>query len=69
MQTVIPPSYRLSDDSLDQLRILVIEEIGQEKANSFSQKDLHHFGIFLLTLAALGLEIRRKEAQEALLHE
>jgi len=67
MQTVIPPSFTLSDESLNQLRVLVIEEIGPEKAATFSKQDLHDFGIFLLTVSALSLEIQHME-KNGLLH-
>jgi len=60
MSLLLPNSIELSQEAQTELKQIMYEHIGDNIKN-FTDEDLHHLGVFLLTLAAIAVHRKRKQ--------
>jgi len=58
---MIPNNIELSNDAIETLRLVLLNDIGREALDEFTEKDLHDFGVFILTLTAIAIHVNINE--------
>ncbi len=58
---MIPNHIELSESALTKLKEVLKKDIGEDALQEFTEKDLHDFGVFILTLTATAIQVSMRK--------
>lgn len=61
MKSGIPNHIELSGNALKMLEEVLKKDIGEEAFNEFTENNLYDFGVFILTLTSLAIQVNMRK--------